>query len=162
MTHAEEAAGGGSRDDGVPGVLFLADVDHGAVEGGEEAAPDGEAAADAGGVHADGLGAAGEALAVGGVVEALDKVEGGPADGAHAEGAADVVQDAVRARLARCLGGSHGGRWTRTGSPSSLYVSTRFNSLTDLKLLKSFRFSFFLNRKPAWKGKARLPFPLAI
>ncbi|KAF7851897.1 hypothetical protein BT93_L2036 [Corymbia citriodora subsp. variegata] len=108
LAHLEEPAGGGAGDDGVPGVLLLADVDHGAVEGGEEAAPDGEAAADAGSVHADGLGAAEEAGAAGGVVEAPDEVVGGAAHGAHPESAADVVEDAVGAGLPRGLRSPHG------------------------------------------------------
>ncbi|KAF7127255.1 hypothetical protein RHSIM_Rhsim11G0143800 [Rhododendron simsii] len=49
------------------------------------------------GVQADGLGGAGEAVDSGGVEEAFDVVEGGAADHAHAEGATDVVADAVRA-----------------------------------------------------------------
>nr|GMC65828.1 hypothetical protein CR513_08514 [Ipomoea batatas]GMD01836.1 hypothetical protein CR513_08514 [Ipomoea batatas] len=91
LAQGEDAARGGSGDDGVPRILLLADVDHGAVEDGEEAAPDGEAAADPRRVHPDGLGGADHPGAVGGVVEAFNKVEGGAAHGSHAERAADVV-----------------------------------------------------------------------
>nr|GMC96230.1 hypothetical protein CR513_08514 [Ipomoea batatas]GME19638.1 hypothetical protein CR513_08514 [Ipomoea batatas] len=91
LAQGEDAARRGSSDDGVPRILLLADVDHGAVEDGEEAAPDGEAAADPGRVHPDGLGGADHPGAVGGVVEAFNKVEGGAAHCSHAERAADVV-----------------------------------------------------------------------
>ncbi|MQL99292.1 hypothetical protein Taro_032012 [Colocasia esculenta] len=107
LAHLEEAARGGAGDDGVPGVLLLAGVDHGAVKGGEKASPDGEAPADPRRVHAHGLGAADEALPVGGVVEALEEVESGAADGAHAKGAADVVEDAIGAWFAGGLRRSH-------------------------------------------------------
>ncbi|RDY07387.1 hypothetical protein CR513_08514, partial [Mucuna pruriens] len=107
LTHGEEATGGGAGDDGVPGILLLAGVDHGAVEGGEEAAPDGEAAADAGSVEADGVGGADETVALGGIVETLEEVEGGAAHRSHAKRASDVVQYAIRARFPRRLWSSH-------------------------------------------------------
>ena len=107
LAHGEQAAGGGAGGDGVPGVFLLAGVDEGAVEGGEEAAPDGEAAAEARREHARGRGAPGEAVAIGGVVQALEEVEGGAAHGAHSERGADVVDDAVRAGLPRRLRSGH-------------------------------------------------------
>ncbi|KAK9906101.1 hypothetical protein M0R45_000003 [Rubus argutus] len=108
LAHLEEAAGGRAGNDGVPGVLLLAHVDHRAVEGGEEATPDGEASAHARRVHAHGLGAADETRALGRVVDALEEVESRASDGAHPEGSADVVDDTVGARFPRGLWSSHG------------------------------------------------------
>lgn len=108
LAHLEEAARGGAGYDGVPRVLLLADVDHGAVEGGEQAPPDGEAPADSRRVHAHGLGAADEPSPLWGVVEALNEVESRAADCAHAERAADIVEDTIWARLPRSLWSSHG------------------------------------------------------
>ncbi|GER49108.1 3-hydroxyacyl-[acyl-carrier-protein] dehydratase FabZ [Striga asiatica] len=82
-------------------------INHGAIEGGEEATPDGEASADPGSVHAYGLRSADKASALGRAVDAFEEVEGGAPDGAHAEGAADVVEYAIWAGFAGGLWGSH-------------------------------------------------------
>lgn len=69
--------------------------------------PDGEAPPDARRVHAHGLGATDKALPIWGVVGALEEVQDGAANRAHPERAAHVVQDAVQARLPRCLRRAH-------------------------------------------------------
>lgn len=76
----ERATGEEAGDDGVVGILLLADALDGAVKGGEETTPDAEVAAEHGSAHLDGCDGADAALAVGGVSEALDAVPDGAAD----------------------------------------------------------------------------------
>ena len=77
----ERAAGEEAGNDGVVGVLLLADALYGAVECREQAAPDAKVAAQHGRAHLDGRDGADAPLAVGRVAEAFDTVPDGAADG---------------------------------------------------------------------------------
>lgn len=80
-TDGQRAAGEETGNDGVPGVLLLADALDGAVKRREETTPDTEVAAENGRSHLDRCDGADASLAVGGVAESLDTVPDGAADG---------------------------------------------------------------------------------
>ena len=73
-------------NDGVVGVLLLADALYGAVKGREEATPDAEVASEDRSSHLDGGDGADASLAVGGVAEPFDAVPDGATNGLKRRG----------------------------------------------------------------------------
>uniref|UniRef100_A0A7C8ZRW9 Uncharacterized protein n=1 Tax=Opuntia streptacantha TaxID=393608 RepID=A0A7C8ZRW9_OPUST len=63
LPHLKKPAGGGAGEDGVPRVLLLTNIDHGAIESGEKATPHGEPTASLGGFQTHRLDAPHEAPA---------------------------------------------------------------------------------------------------
>lgn len=80
-TDGQRATGEEAGNDGVPGVLLLADALDGAVKRREETAPDTKVAAQHGCSHLDRCDGADASLAVGRVAESLDTMPDGTTDG---------------------------------------------------------------------------------
>mmetsp|Transcript_64194 Transcript_64194/g.134944 ORF Transcript_64194/g.134944 Transcript_64194/m.134944 type:complete len:237 (+) Transcript_64194:138-848(+) len=114
----EDAAGEEPRGDGVPVVVLPPNVLKGAVERGEGTTPDGEISSQDGGPGSGAIQSACPPVSGGGVSGSLNEVPNEASDGSHSESTAQVIDNAVRARLTSGIAvtslghGAHGGSRT--------------------------------------------------